>query len=127
MAAQDLFERIDVDGKGNSLGPFPQRHVEADQLAVDIEQRSSRVADRKSTRLNSSHPSISYAVFCLKKKKQIMGLSILTLSRWLMTDQTPFIIKEMLLVRIFVLLIVYVLLRSVAKLMVHKVNAMIIY
>src|SRR5690242_21209052 len=27
-------------------------------------------ADRKSTRLNSSHMSISYAVFCLKKKKQ---------------------------------------------------------
>src|SRR5690348_17574351 len=33
-------------------------------------QRAQRVADRdrKSTRLNSSHPSISYAVFCLKKK-----------------------------------------------------------
>src|SRR5699024_11360103 len=28
------------------------------------------IADRKSTRLNSSHVSISYAVFCLKKKKQ---------------------------------------------------------
>src|SRR5690348_6403661 len=28
------------------------------------------IADRKSTRLNSSHPSISYAVFCLKKKKK---------------------------------------------------------
>src|SRR5690625_5556006 len=28
-------------------------------------------ADRKSTRLNSSHVAISYAVFCLKKKKQI--------------------------------------------------------
>src|SRR6267142_5652166 len=28
------------------------------------------VADRKSTRLNSSHMSISYAVFCLKKKKK---------------------------------------------------------
>src|SRR5690348_18416394 len=27
-------------------------------------------SDRKSTRLNSSHPSISYAVFCLKKKKK---------------------------------------------------------
>src|SRR5690348_18006049 len=27
--------------------------------------------DRKSTRLNSSHPSISYAVFCLKKKKTL--------------------------------------------------------
>src|SRR5690349_22419054 len=30
-----------------------------------------RRADRKSTRLNSSHVEISYAVFCLKKKKQI--------------------------------------------------------
>src|SRR5690348_17849619 len=29
-----------------------------------------RGEDRKSTRLNSSHPSISYAVFCLKKKKK---------------------------------------------------------
>src|SRR3712207_6881049 len=29
-----------------------------------------RLADRKSTRLNSSHANISYAVFCLKKKKQ---------------------------------------------------------
>src|SRR4051794_41595043 len=29
--------------------------------------------DRKSTRLNSSHPSISYAVFCLKKKKNIIN------------------------------------------------------
>src|SRR4051794_37235655 len=28
------------------------------------------IPDRKSTRLNSSHPSISYAVFCLKKKKK---------------------------------------------------------
>src|SRR5690348_17862515 len=31
--------------------------------------RRQRRRDRKSTRLNSSHPSISYAVFCLKKKK----------------------------------------------------------
>src|SRR4051794_41680275 len=31
--------------------------------------RGDRARDRKSTRLNSSHPSISYAVFCLKKKK----------------------------------------------------------
>src|SRR3712207_8358030 len=37
-------------------------------------QRAGRVVrealDRKSTRLNSSHANISYAVFCLKKKKQ---------------------------------------------------------
>src|SRR3712207_7889618 len=29
-------------------------------------------SDRKSTRLNSSHANISYAVFCLKKKKQVL-------------------------------------------------------
>src|SRR5690348_17545930 len=34
----------------------------------DAHVRGPRVEDRKSTRLNSSHPSISYAVFCLKKK-----------------------------------------------------------
>src|SRR2546430_5342996 len=34
-----------------------------------FEQLDLRVADRKSTRLNSSHSQISYAVFCLKKKK----------------------------------------------------------
>src|SRR3712207_7891848 len=33
--------------------------------------RVSSWADRKSTRLNSSHANISYAVFCLKKKKQL--------------------------------------------------------
>src|SRR5256885_12522888 len=33
------------------------------------------IADRKSTRLNSSHLVISYAVFCLKKKKTICKLS----------------------------------------------------
>src|SRR5438876_2277844 len=32
--------------------------------------RDRERGDRKSTRLNSSHPSISYAVFCLKKKKK---------------------------------------------------------
>src|SRR3712207_8652149 len=32
-------------------------------------QRDRRLLDRKSTRLNSSHANISYAVFCLKKKK----------------------------------------------------------
>src|SRR3712207_7290154 len=33
--------------------------------------------DRKSTRLNSSHANISYAVFCLKKKKKYLNLVIL--------------------------------------------------
>src|SRR3712207_1682184 len=34
------------------------------------------IVDRKSTRLNSSHANISYAVFCLKKKKQHMTVSL---------------------------------------------------
>src|SRR5690348_17977887 len=38
-------------------------------LRADVHGRA--VEDRKSTRLNSSHPSISYAVFCLKKKKML--------------------------------------------------------
>src|SRR5947209_13187733 len=39
-------------------------------LAVDL-GRSTNGGDRKSTRLNSSHANISYAVFCLKKKKRV--------------------------------------------------------
>src|SRR5688572_31702174 len=35
-----------------------------------IDDRGARRIDRKSTRLNSSHSQISYAVFCLKKKKK---------------------------------------------------------
>src|SRR5690242_21262272 len=42
-------------------------HPDADHHAAHL----SRRRDRKSTRLNSSHMSISYAVFCLKKKKRI--------------------------------------------------------
>src|SRR5438105_6605904 len=40
-----------------------------DPHAVRVQQRDGRLLDRKSTRLNSSHEWISYAVFCLKKKK----------------------------------------------------------
>src|SRR5256885_11921023 len=41
--------------------------IDADLLAVELAQ----AVDRKSTRLNSSHLVISYAVFCLKKKRTI--------------------------------------------------------
>src|SRR5438876_8392674 len=51
--------------------PISRPRAQAHHLH-EFERRRPRVAprrDRKSTRLNSSHPSISYAVFCLKKKK----------------------------------------------------------
>src|SRR6516225_4296568 len=44
--------------------------------AIGSVVRLCQPADRKSTRLNSSHMSISYAVFCLKKKKDQMPESI---------------------------------------------------
>src|SRR3989475_2272893 len=58
---------------------FP-READAQRLARDVRHdviaepvrsvRHEQALDRKSTRLNSSHSQISYAVFCLKKKKK---------------------------------------------------------
>src|SRR5699024_11951157 len=42
--------------------------VDKNHVVVDTDGVGAGVRDRKSTRLNSSHVSISYAVFCLKKK-----------------------------------------------------------
>src|SRR3712207_8139906 len=42
--------------------------------ALEAQRPFLRRLDRKSTRLNSSHANISYAVFCLKKKKRIIHL-----------------------------------------------------
>src|SRR5690242_21242189 len=43
---------------------------EVDCCGGPVELSRHAIADRKSTRLNSSHMSISYAVFCLKKKRK---------------------------------------------------------
>src|SRR5205809_3461112 len=45
-------------------------------LGVVREQRDAALQDRKSTRLNSSHGYISYAAFCLKKKKILIFLGL---------------------------------------------------
>src|SRR2546429_6544122 len=45
------------------------------QVTAPIDPQPRRAADRKSTRPNSSHGYISYAVFCLKKKKNVDGAS----------------------------------------------------
>src|SRR2546422_4789690 len=66
----------DVPARAN---PRRRRHVVladdpsprlADREGPDEETGHQRGRDRKSTRLNSSHGYISYAVFCLKKKKK---------------------------------------------------------
>src|SRR5256886_5915297 len=48
----------------------------AAQLHVAQPALSRQIRDRKSTRLNSSHSQISYAVFCLKKKKKNLALDV---------------------------------------------------
>src|SRR5689334_23990710 len=56
---------LDIAGDIVEVGPGVQGDWKAgDRVLIDP------VEDRKSTRLNSSHSSISYAVFCLKKKKR---------------------------------------------------------
>src|SRR2546430_7490253 len=53
------------------LAPIPLRQQgRTGHVAVAVLIVGDVVADRKSTRLNSSHSQISYAVFCLKKKKK---------------------------------------------------------
>src|SRR5438445_6304821 len=52
--------------RGFRVPPFHSRHRKRGQCCSS--QRFHQ--DRKSTRLNSSHANISYAVFCLKKKKK---------------------------------------------------------
>src|SRR5437667_403306 len=50
--------------------PHQQAYRFAAVAESQHEQSRATILDRKSTRLNSSHITISYAVFCLKKKKQ---------------------------------------------------------
>src|SRR2546430_10402668 len=53
---------------GTSRSPFRPFHLGVSVKAGVLSAARSYTADRKSTRLNSSHSQISYAVFCLKKK-----------------------------------------------------------
>src|SRR5439155_17333555 len=68
------FERFDSDRR-RLLVEAESRKARRNKVSDEIarlkkeKQDASGLIDRKSTRLNSSHVAISYAVFCLKKKK----------------------------------------------------------
>src|SRR2546422_5609250 len=64
LEPRDLLRRP-IRGEHDLLVPLEQRVERVEELFL-----RHFLADRKSTRLNSSHGYISYAVFCLKKKKQ---------------------------------------------------------
>src|SRR6267154_4211487 len=61
--------------------PLHVPHGDARHRALEHPVRRLGAQDRKSTRLNSSHPSISYAVFCLKKKKKNTIIFILLIKK----------------------------------------------
>src|SRR2546430_7583038 len=65
--------RVDPDGRrraarGDAAAAWPRHRTGRGRGAALA--AAGGAADRKSTRLNSSHSQISYAVFCLKKKKK---------------------------------------------------------
>src|SRR5471032_3468423 len=64
-AARAAFE----DKRWSGKSPAQRKRVMI-KFADLVQEHGAELADRKSTRLNSSHITISYAVFCLKKKKK---------------------------------------------------------
>src|SRR3712207_7829343 len=58
------------------LGPAMPEAVFGDQADARVQPSRDGLVDRKSTRLNSSHANISYAVFCLKKKTLIQYIDV---------------------------------------------------
>src|SRR5687768_17913761 len=55
---------------GRLVNSIAERNAVAHVRLASTDPDHLRITDRKSTRLNSSHGYISYAVFCLKKKKK---------------------------------------------------------
>src|SRR5258707_8389426 len=67
----ELHTRLETDdGWKLNEGPVLEKSVTGMRSFVAEPMQHGRLLDRKSTRLNSSHANISYAVFCLKKKKK---------------------------------------------------------
>src|SRR5690348_17949802 len=71
---RSLYRNIRTARKDHRGRPGGQRllgRAHNETCSAPSRRFAAPLRDRKSTRLNSSHPSISYAVFCLKKKKNI--------------------------------------------------------
>src|SRR2546426_4772068 len=65
-----LFRSVDPEGQVLTAPDAGERVEAHPSLAHRVRVPEKLAEDRKSTRLNSSHLVISYAVFCLKKKKK---------------------------------------------------------
>src|SRR3712207_7102957 len=69
--------RGDLPARSAAAAEVSQAPLAQPRFPYRASCRVRRCKDRKSTRLNSSHANISYAVFCLKKKKKALDGSIL--------------------------------------------------
>src|SRR5437588_9707228 len=65
-----------------AIGPHPT-WIREGRTGWLVPPRAPAALDRKSTRLNSSHTVISYAVFCLKTKKHRWELMMFVMQDWL--------------------------------------------
>src|SRR5256885_8945206 len=71
LSLHDALPISGNDGAALDVWQIRERLLQqADGLGIIVIAHHRRAEDRKSTRLNSSHLVISYAVFCLKKKKR---------------------------------------------------------
>src|SRR5699024_11671860 len=72
--SSDLLDIVPSQSLLLKFAGFQPAHWKYTVFVAFLYWAASVPRDRKSTRLNSSHVSISYAVFCLKKKKQICAV-----------------------------------------------------
>src|SRR3989454_8030553 len=78
--ALEVGERLLARQRAERLDPHAERPDRAHHAGLPAARRPGQLGrrlDRKSTRLNSSHLVISYAVFCLKKKKKHLNSTYL--------------------------------------------------
>src|SRR5438067_8973097 len=83
ISTLSLHDALPIYARGRPSAHAWREKGQPEQIAIGgqrqladfrrVDYRAESVVDRKSTRLNSSHVSISYAVFCLKKKKRRDG------------------------------------------------------
>src|SRR2546430_6519983 len=73
VCSSDLIGKrgAEVDKLRDELAQLTGKEVGINVEEIKRPELDAQLVDRKSTRLNSSHSQISYAVFCLKKKKTL--------------------------------------------------------
>src|SRR3712207_8874079 len=72
-----FFDEADaLFGKRSGVSDAHDRYANI-EVAYLLQKMEGYPGDRKSTRLNSSHANISYAVFCLKKKRNMLDQTVI--------------------------------------------------